>query len=170
MNTPSVTSKFSFPAVANDKTRVLILGSLPGEISLSRSQYYANPRNQFWRLMSTVIGSELVGLPYADRLETLLASGVGLWDVLRSAERAGSLDANIRGHEANSLADFAATLPSLRAFAFNGGKAWNIGRRQLGPDSRYMLVSLPSSSPAHTAPFERKQAEWARLKGTLAAD
>jgi double-stranded uracil-DNA glycosylase len=162
-----VASKASFAAVADSQTRVLLLGSLPGEISLARAEYYAHPRNQFWRLMQTVIETPLDGLPYRTRLATLLAAGVGLWDVIQSAERVGSLDANIRDHRPNTLAAFAATLPALRAIGFNGGKAWEIGRKALGADGGYELIALPSSSPAHTMAFERKQAAWARLGAFL---
>ena len=55
--------KRSFAPVANERTRLLLLGSLPGEESLARGRYYAHPRNQFWRLAGTVIGAELEPLP-----------------------------------------------------------------------------------------------------------
>jgi TDG/mug DNA glycosylase family protein len=165
----ATTSKSSFPAVANEETRILVLGSLPGDVSLKRSQYYAHPRNQFWRLMEAVIGVELTGTPYPARLAALLAAGVGLWDVIRSADRIGSLDANIRSHSPNTLGLFAATLPSLRAIAFNGGKASDIGRKQLGANGGHALITLPSSSPAHAIPFERKQVEWLSLRAFLEA-
>lgn len=164
-------SKSSFPPVADARTRLLILGSLPGEISLAQAQYYANPRNQFWRLMEPVIRRPLVGVDYADRLETLLAAGVGVWDVIASAERVGSLDTNIRNHASNALAEFAASLPALRAIAFNGGKASTIGRKQLGPATGYALITLPSSSPAHAAvPIERKHVDWQALRSFLYDD
>lgn len=157
-------TKSSFPAVADTRTRLLILGSLPGEISLAHAQYYAHPRNQFWRLMETVIEQPLAEVAYAERLAILLAAGVGVWDVIASAERLGSLDTNIRNHQSNALADLAATLPELRAIAFNGGKASSLGRKQLGPEPGYALITLPSSSPAHAAlSFERKRAEWKAL-------
>ena len=159
-------SKASFPAVADADTRVLILGSLPGEISLSRAQYYAHPRNQFWRLTGAAIGADLDGLAYLERLAALRAVGVGLWDVIASAERRGSLDAAIRDHQANALAEFAATLPRLRAVAFNGAKASAIGRRLLD-GAGLALITLPSSSPAYTAPFERKAADWLQLRTFL---
>ncbi len=161
--------KSSFAAVADVRTRVLILGSLPGEISLSRSQYYANRRNQFWRLIGHVTGRELGGLPYPERLATLLSAGVGLWDVVRTAKRMGSLDANIRSHEPNPLETFAATLPALHAVGFNGAKASEIGRKQLSVDSGLALFTLPSSSPAYTIPFERKLEEWLQLKPFVTA-
>ena len=159
--------KSSFAPVADAATRVLILGSLPGEASLRRAQYYAHPRNQFWRLMEAVTGRGLVDLAYPERLAALGAAGVGLWDVIASARRAGSLDADIRDHQPNTLAAFTATLPALRAVGFNGAKAYQIGGRQLG-GARPALIALPSSSPAHAAlSFERKQEAWLRLSPFL---
>ncbi|MEK7430521.1 MAG: DNA-deoxyinosine glycosylase [Pseudomonadota bacterium] len=162
-------SKSSFPAVADARTQLLILGSLPGEISLAHAQYYANPRNQFWRLMEAVTGRTLVSAAYKSRLETLLSAGVGVWDVIASAERVGSLDTNIRNHQPNTLGAFAAGLPSLKAIAFNGGKAAGIGRKQLAADAGYELITLPSSSPAHAVPFERKLEQWRALSAFVCA-
>ncbi|SDR64320.1 G/U mismatch-specific uracil-DNA glycosylase [Rhizobiales bacterium GAS113] len=161
-------SKASFDAVADEATRVLILGSLPSDISLSRGQYYANPKNQFWRLMEAVIGRDLVRLPYPERKAVLLSAGVGLWDVIQSAERIGSLDSNIRCERPNTLREFVATLPALRAVCFNGAKASKIGRKQLA-DGALALISLPSSSTARTIPFERKRQDWLRLNSFLDA-
>jgi hypoxanthine-DNA glycosylase len=158
-----VVIKSSFEAVADLRTRVLVLGSLPGEASLRQAQYYAHPANHFWRLMAAVTGRDLVGRPYAARLEMLLESGVGLWDVIGSARRVGSLDAQIRDHTPNALRAFIETLPALRAIGFNGRKASDIGRRQLGADPGPALFTLPSSSPAHAVPLARKQAEWMQL-------
>jgi TDG/mug DNA glycosylase family protein len=158
--------KSSFPPVFDRGARVLVLGSLPGEVSLARQQYYAYPHNQFWRLIGHVLGRELPAA-YDARLTALLEAGVGLWDVVRTATRAGSLDASIRGHEPNPLAEFVATLPSLRAVAFNGATASAIGRRALGEVGGVELVSLPSSSPAYTLAFERKAAAWATLRRFL---
>ena len=159
--------KSSFGAVADARTLVLVLGSLPGEMSLARAQYYGNPRNQFWWLMEAVTGVELVALPYEARLESLLLAGVGLWDVIRSARRSGSLDAAIRQYEPNALADLAARLPSLRAVAFNGGAAAKIGGKLLAGMPGLALIALPSSSPAHTAALEVKHAAWLQLAAFL---
>ncbi len=158
--------KASFPPVVDARTRVLVLGSLPGEISLARAQYYANPQNQFWRLIEAVTGQELVGLGYDARLERLLAAGVGLWDVIATAERAGSLDGAIRGHQPNALSELAARLPELRAIGFNGGTSARIGRKALG-DTPWKLIDLPSSSPAFTRPFEEKRTAWMVLRPFL---
>jgi hypoxanthine-DNA glycosylase len=158
--------KYSFPPIVDEATRVVVLGSLPGEESLARGRYYANPRNQFWALIGSVIGTDLVPLEYDRRLAALLGSGVGLWDTVGSATRQGSLDTAIRDHTANALPELAARLPSLRAFGFNGGKAAAIGRQALGPSPLH-LVQLPSSSPAFTMPLAAKQAEWMKLRAYL---
>jgi hypoxanthine-DNA glycosylase len=157
------TVKRSFPPVADERTRVLVLGSLPGEESLARSQYYANPRNHFWRLIGGVTGLDLAALPYDARLEALLDARVGLWDTVGSAERRGSLDGAIRDHRANDLADLAARLPELRAVGFNGGKSAALGAPQLAGRADLALIPLPSSSPAYTRPFEEKLEQWMRL-------
>jgi len=159
--------KRSFPPVVDAGTRVLLLGSLPGEESLARGQYYANPRNHFWRLIGAVIGADLVPLGYRERLAALLAAGVGLWDTVGTATRRGSLDGAIRGHSANDLASLVESLPVLRAVGFNGARSAAIGLPQLAPRPDLELLPLPSSSPAYTLAFERKLAAWMRLADHL---
>lgn len=157
----------SFPPAVRGDCRLLVLGSLPGQVSLAQAQYYAHPRNQFWRLIGAVIEHELVPLPYPDRLAALRDAGIGLWDSVGSAVRPGSLDADIRDVVTNDLAALAGRLPGLRAAAFNGGTSWQLGARQLagrGLD----LVRLPSSSPAHAGrSYEQKLAEWLALRAFL---
>jgi len=162
--------KRSFPPVVDANTRVLILGSLPGEASLAATQYYANPRNAFWRLLETVLDTPLAPLPYADRLATLRSRGVGLWDVVAEAERRGSLDAAILNPSANDLLALVETLPALQAVAFNGGTSAKLGSRLLAPVSgRLALITLPSSSPAHAArSFQDKVVAWRVLSDHLA--
>jgi TDG/mug DNA glycosylase family protein len=159
--------KRSFPPVVDPATRVLVLGSLPGEESLARRQYYANPRNQFWRLVGAVVGSDLAALPYEARLAALLEAGVGLWDTVGSATRRGSLDSSIRGHRPNDLAALVRSLPELRAVAFNGGRSAAIGRPMLAGREDLALLALPSSSPAYTLAFEAKLGQWLALRAFL---
>ncbi|HWT42650.1 MAG TPA: DNA-deoxyinosine glycosylase [Sphingopyxis sp.] len=154
------------PHVAPD-TRLLILGSLPGVRSLATQQYYAHPTNQFWRLLGAVIERPLADMTYDDRLAALRNAKVGLWDVIRSAERRTSSDSLIREAEAHDLAALIADLPDLCMIAFNGGKAAAIGRRQLPPLEGITLVDLPSSSAAHTIGFDKKCDRWLALRGAL---
>jgi hypoxanthine-DNA glycosylase len=157
----------NFPPVVRADTRLLLLGSLPGAVSLAKAQYYAHPRNQFWRLVGAVIGRDLAAMAYAARLEALLDAHVGLWDTVAAATREGSLDAAIRLHAASDLAALGATLPELKAIGFNGGTAARIGRRQLAAVTGIALIDLPSSSPAYTLPFESKRVAWRALAAWL---
>lgn len=155
--------KSSFPPVVAPDTRVLILGSLPGERSLAERRYYAHPQNLFWRLLGGVIGRELEALAYEARLEALLAARIGLWDTVASATRKGSLDAAIREAERNPLAELVSTLPDLRAVAFNGAASAKIGTALL-VGSDLALLPLPSSSPAYAAmPLAEKRRLWAAI-------
>lgn len=158
--------KAGLPPVAAPDARLLILGSLPGDASLAAAQYYGHPRNGFWRLVGAVVGEDLAGMDYASRLAALQRHRIALWDVIGAAHRVGSLDAALRQHEANDLAGLIATLPDLRAVAFNGATAAKLGRRALG-ETRLVLVDLPSSSPALTTPFEVKLLAWQSLARAL---
>jgi hypoxanthine-DNA glycosylase len=159
--------KRCFPPVVNDDTRLLILGSLPGDRSLEQARYYAHPQNQFWKLLGAVMRTDLVSRAYEERLKLLLEAGIGLWDVIASAQRSGSLDTHIRNAEANSLPALTAHLPRLRAIAFNGSTSARIGTAALGPEPPFALVPLPSSSPAYTLPLDRKVQAWEPLRDFL---
>lgn len=153
-----MTFKHSFAPVVNEHTRVLVLGSLPGEASLAQSQYYAHPQNRFWHLVGDVIGVALPGMAYEARLQALLDHRVGLWDVIAKAKRDGSLDSRIRDHATNDLAALVRALPNLAVVAFNGGTAAKIGMQALAESRASLdLIKLPSSSPAYAAvPYTEK--------------
>jgi double-stranded uracil-DNA glycosylase len=159
-----VSVKAGLPPIARSDARLFILGSLPGDASLAAQRYYAHPTNQFWRLLGLAIGEELQPLSYQKRLERLAVRRIGLWDVIASAMRRGSLDQAIRLAEHNQIEHLLRDFPDLRAIAFNGSTSAGIGRRLIGeapPD--ITLIDLPSSSAANTRPFAEKAAAWARL-------
>ena len=163
-----MTLKKAFPPIVDTETRLLILGSLPGDASLAAGQYYAHPRNAFWKLIGGVIGRDLAALSYAERLAALKLARVGLWDVVAEAERTGSLDAAIQWSIPADLLALIAVLPNLRAAAFNGGRAAKDGRRILVGAEAIALIDLPSSSPAHARPLAEKAAAWSALRRFLA--
>jgi hypoxanthine-DNA glycosylase len=163
--------KRCFDPVVDANTRLLVLGSLPGDKSLAAQQYYGNRQNRFWNLMSEVIGTPLVPLDYENRLATLLRHGVGLWDVVAEAHRTGSLDSQIRAREENDLLGLLTAYPQIRTIAFNGGTAARFGIKKLGERaSIYRIVCLPSSSPAYTLPYAEKLAQWNSLSEALGDD
>jgi len=159
--------KSSFAPVVNAHTRLLLCGSLPGEASLEAGRYYAHPRNQFWRLLGSVLDEPLEQLVYDERLERLLARGVGLWDVVATARRRGSLDQALRDVAATPLAELVRSLPALRGVGFNGGTAASIGRQSLAGVKGVALIDLPSSSPAFTLAFAAKAERWSVLRTLL---
>ncbi|HEX3381279.1 MAG TPA: DNA-deoxyinosine glycosylase [Paraburkholderia sp.] len=161
--------KRCFAPVVDADTRILILGSLPGEVSLAHGQYYAHPQNRFWKLVGDTIGLSLVELDYSARLRALLQHRIGLWDVVAEARRIGSLDSRIRDHASNDLLALIDTLPNLTTIAFNGGTAEKIGMKALGVRAdQYRLVRLPSSSAAHASvSYAAKLAIWQQLRQSI---
>ena len=148
--------------VLDRHTRILILGSFPGEASLAAQQYYAHPRNQFWRLLSAVLEADLAALPYEERLRALLVRQVGLWDVIDACERKGSLDTAIRRAQPNDFAMLKQQCPSLFRICFNGKTSGKFEPqfREAG----FQTLVLPSSSPANAQfSFEQKLDVWRRL-------
>jgi len=151
------------PVIAHD-TRILILGSFPGEASLRAQQYYAHPRNQFWKLVGALVDEDLYSLPYDERLPRLLAHRFGLWDVLAACEREGSLDSAIRKPAANDFDRLRHLCPELETVGFNGQASGKFAPQF--EEAGYRTVVLPSSSPAHMAlSFEQKLARWRGLVG-----
>ena len=156
-------SSTGFPPIAGPDVRILILGSLPSRRSLEVSEYYAHPRNAFWRIMGELIGAKG---EYAERCERLTEAGIAVWDVLRSSVRPGSLDTDIRMNTArpNDFAAFFVRHPGICRIGLNGRKAEDLYRRLVLPKldaPSQDLIPLPSTSPAHAAmSFDKKLEIW----------
>lgn len=137
---------------------MLVLGSMPGVRSLQLGQYYGHPHNLFWPFMQALCGVR-ADADYPTRVAALNAAGVGLWDVLKSCERPGSLDSEIAGHTEvpNEIGALLTAHPTISALAFNGGKAWQAFRRHVLPAladatiARIAFCPLPSTSPANAS-------------------
>jgi len=158
----------SFPPLIAPETAVLILGSMPGQLSLRRQQYYAHPQNQFWRIMGDLVGAP-PALPYEERTRRLTAAGVALWDSLKHCERPGSLDTSIvpDTEVPNDFATLLADHPTIRAIFFNGQKSEQAFRRHALPGlpegliAGRDLIRLPSTSPANAGfTYDQKLNHW----------
>lgn len=148
-----------FAPVVRPDTRLLVMGSFPGRASLDAAQYYAHPRNQFWRLLSAVLGQDLVTLDYASRLNALLTRQIGLWDVIARCQRQGSLDSAIRAAEANQVETLFRQAPQLHTICFNGKTAGKAA--PMFAEAGFTTLVLPSSSPANAQlSFEDKLQHW----------
>lgn len=146
-----------FAPIADGKSRVLILGSMPGKASLAAAQYYAHARNLFWEILGDITGAA-PSLPYATRVRALKSSGVALWDVLESCTREGSLDSAIDGAtiRANDFAAFYRVHPRIEQVFFNGAKAEACYHKHVLPVLAHAAASLgyqrlPSTSPANAS-------------------
>lgn len=147
----------SLPAVSRPDARILILGSMPGALSLQEQQYYAQPRNAFWQIMGQLFGAGREE-PYEARLTILKDQRIALWDVLASCYRPGSLDADIRTGDAvaNDFGAFYSAHPDIVQVFFNGVTANRFYERLVVPvlagrTNELRYERLPSSSPANAA-------------------
>lgn len=154
------------PVIARH-TRVLILGSFPGIASLAAQQYYAHPRNHFWPILSTLLHESLVTLSYRQRIARVKALGVGIWDVIVTCERPGSLDAAIRNPTQGEITRVARVARHLAVVAFNGGTAARA--EPAWREAGYRTLRLPSTSPAYTLSLDAKLAAWRALSSYLPA-
>jgi len=153
--------------VARSAPRVLVLGSFPSVLSLAHSEYYGNPRNQFWRIMDELF-SIPADLPYPDRVARLTDRGVALWDVIGACERPGSADSRIRNPVPNDIAGFVRAHPTVRLVALNGSTAGRLYHRVAEVPGE-PTVTLPSTSPANAAvTFTDKVKAW-RIVASVAA-
>lgn len=154
-----------FTPVIHGQPHTLILGSMPGVVSLQQQQYYAHPRNAFWPIVTALLEFP-AGLSYAGRVQSLSDCGYALWDVLGHCQRPGSLDANISAPEANDFAGLLADYPSIERIFLNGGAAAKLWKKQVEPTLLHkpVTVQLPSTSPAYAAmPLAEKRERWQQI-------
>jgi len=138
--------------------RCLILGSFPSPASLAAQQYYGHKQNHFWKLLGAIFAEPLHQLPYAERIQRVLAHRIGIWDVYRACVRPGALDTDIRAGEANDLSALIDQTPMLERICFNGRCAAKFAPRLAR--HRLEIHLLPSSSPAYTLAFATKLEHW----------
>lgn len=155
------------PAVVNEQTKVLIVGSMPGVQSLEKQQYYGHPRNHFWPIIAHLTG-QAVPDEYNARLQLATAHHIGLWDVIKTCERKGSLDSNIRAEVPNDFATLFEQYPQIEAVAFNGTKAFSVFKKHVGLDvlARRQYFQMPSTSPVpgkFNKTFEQKLEIWSQI-------
>ncbi len=154
---------YSFEPVVDGRSRILILGSMPGKESLRKQQYYGHAQNAFWKLMSALL-NEPHYEDYEKRLDMLLRNSIALWDVIQSCERKSSLDSDIKNAEAHDFAAFFAAHPNIRRVFFNGHMAYNTFARQVGFEfNEIVFERLGSTSPAHAISFEKRLTDWKRI-------
>jgi hypoxanthine-DNA glycosylase len=150
----------SFLPIINKKSKILILGSIPGAKSLEMQQYYAHPQNKFWTIICEIFNEEFT-TDYPKRIKILEKYQIALWDVIDTCERKGSLDSEIRNEEANKIGEFLHNYPNINAIFCNGQKSYKNLLKILPKDFHLPIIALPSTSPAHAIlKYEEKLNLW----------
>ena len=153
-----------FPPVADAGITCMIIGSMPGVASLNASQYYAHPRNAFWKIIAALFEAPYPFESYDAKLSLLLKNHIGLWDVFASCERNGSLDSDIKNAVVNDFETFLKVHPKVTTLYFNGNTAYKNFIKSFHINN-LTLISLPSTSPANARlTFEEKIKAWEAIK------
>jgi len=157
----------SFAPVIAQSSKVLILGSMPGQESLKKQEYYAHPRNQFWKVIFAFF-KRPVEDNYIQKIKFLQEKRIALWDVIAVCHRVGSLDANIKEERANDFNSLFNEYPNITYVAFNGSKAYEVFKKNVGFEfPGICFKKLKSTSPANTIKFELKLKDWQNNLGEV---
>ena len=111
------------PPIIDEESEILVLGSVPGKLSLVRREYYANPSNNFWILMQKLYNEDQPFQSYSDKLACLKRSHIALWDVIKTCWRKGSKDKSICEPECNDIGKLLRKYPNIKKIVLNGKKA-----------------------------------------------
>jgi hypoxanthine-DNA glycosylase len=150
--------KFGLPPIVDEKTEILILGTLPSDASLTKRQYYANSGNDFWKLIGASLHENLEGLSYESKIETLKTYRIGLWDAYHNCIRKGSMDENIGEQELNDFTLLRAIAPRLKLICINGKEARTAEDSLHGLG--YKTLALLSSSGANRGRQKERLSQW----------
>jgi len=150
----------SFPPIVDTETEILILGTMPGAMSLQKQEYYAHKQNQFWKILFTVFDNGTVPELFQEKCEVLQQNKIGLWDVLAHCERNGSLDIHIKNHTENDIIGLLQKFPKIKRILFNGKESHRYFMKKFGTIDGIDFYVMPSTSPANTVKFEEKLKLW----------
>lgn len=150
----------SFEPVYDKNSKILILGTMPSPASLKAGMYYSHPQNSFWKILINIIGDSC-GFTNNQKKEFLLKNRIALWDTLKSCERMGALDSNIKNFKPNDIASLVQSCPGLRAVFLNGSPAFKFYKKFHAETINLPFFLLPSTSPANCRyNFNQKLQQW----------
>lgn len=159
--------KKAFEPLANQNSKIIILGTMPGEKSLELQEYYGNKGNSFWKLLFTLFDQPLPET-FAEKKQLLIENDIALWDVLEFCERTGSLDSNIKNEVPNDFESFHKKYPNIKHVFFSSKNASNYYDKYIGRKSDLKYTILPSPSGANASKsFLQKLSEWEAIMEAL---
>ncbi|MEL1253409.1 DNA-deoxyinosine glycosylase [Flavobacterium sp. DGU38] len=137
--------KKALEPLVDNSTKILILGTMPGDQSIAQQQYYANKGNRFWKIMFTIFGEDFSS-SYEDRKALLKKHKIGLWHVLASCVREGSSDSKIKNEVPNDFNHFHHHFPNIKHVFFESKSASQFYKKHLQQQSGICYHVLPSTS------------------------
>lgn len=150
----------SFNPIIGSSPNFLILGTMPGKESLKQQQYYAHPRNVFWKIIFTIFNGNFT-TDYSNRLNFVKENKIALWDVCSTCFRAGSLDSNIKEEIPNKIHELLENNPSISSIIFNGKTAEKLYKKHFEHLENKKYFTALSTSPANASyTFEQKLENW----------
>lgn len=135
--------------VFDERSRVLILGTMPSPRSREQGFFYGHPQNRFWKVLAAVV-DEPIPESIPDKKRMLIAHGIALWDVLASCTIQGASDASIRDPRPNDLR-LILDRANIQKIFCTGAKATQLYRKLCEPELGIPCEQLPSTSPANAA-------------------
>lgn len=157
----------SFEPIADENSRILILGTMPSVASLEASMYYSHPRNAFYKILGELTNDD-PGSDNASKKAFLLRHGIAVFDTLAFCEREGSLDSNIKLPVPNDIKSFVESHPKIEIIFLNGGGAAKYYKRYHQKDIALPFAVLPSTSPANArGGYQKKLDSWRVLSEYL---
>lgn len=135
--------------VFDNRSRVLLLGTMPSPKSREIGFYYGHPQNRFWRVTAQLF-DEPVATTNERRRDQMLRHHIALWDVLASCDIEGASDASISNAVANDFSAMFETAP-IEAVFCTGAKSAELYTRLCEHATGMPCMKLPSTSSANAA-------------------
>lgn len=135
--------------VFDERSRVLILGTMPSPRSRETGFYYNHPQNRFWRVMAALFDIP-VPATNAEKEQLMLEHGIALWDVLAECTIEGASDGTIAECVPNDIS-WLLERTSISTIFCTGAKATDLYRKHCEPLTGIPCTRLPSTSPANAA-------------------
>lgn len=158
--------KSALHPLTDNSTRILILGTMPGDQSIAKQQYYGNKGNHFWKIIFTIF-NENYSASYEDRKALLKKHKIGLWNVLAFCVREGSSDSKIMNEEINDFASFHIQYPNIQYVFFESKSAAKFYNKYAAPQKGISYHILPSTSGLNAGTsFIKKVEMWKVLAET----
>jgi len=146
-----------FPALFDDNSEVLLLGSIPSPKSREQGFYYGHPQNRFWKVLANVLDEPLPAT-IDEKKAMLLKHHIALWDVLDSCTIIGASDTSIEDVVPNDIATLLAKTKIRRIFC-TGATAHKLYEKYCEKSTGIKAIKLPSTSPANCAVKMERLAE-----------